>query len=194
MKRLHIAGSLAALCVLAAGAARAADPEALRAQAQTCGACHGANGNSPTPEVPSLAGQPKQFITTQLVMFREGRRLNPVMAALTANLSNADINALGGYYAALPAMATATPQSDDHQKAGRARAEQLNCVQCHGAALKGQQHIPRLAGQQAAYLRTQLYGFKAQTRFDMDGNMTSAAQAMTPDDIELLATYLAALP
>ncbi len=194
MKRLHTAGALAALCVLAASSAWAADPEALRQQAQTCGVCHGANGNSPTPEVPSLAGQPKQFITTQLVMFREGRRLNPVMAALTANMSNADINALGGHYAGLPAMATAAPPSEAQQKAGRARAEQLNCVQCHGPALKGQQHIPRLAGQQAAYLRTQLYGFKAQTRFDMDGNMTSAAQAMTADDIELLATYMAALP
>lgn len=194
MKRLHIAGSLAALCVLAAGPAAAADPEALRQQVQTCGACHGANGNSPSPDVPSLAGQPKQFITTQLVMFREGRRLNPVMAALTADISNAQINALGSYYAALPAMATAAPQSEDQLKAGRARAEQLNCVQCHGAALQGQQHIPRLAGQQASYLRIQLQGFKAQTRFDMDGNMTSAAQAMTAADIELLAIYLAALP
>ena len=186
------------LAVVLAGAvtlpARAADPVAVPQQAAACGACHGANGNSPSADVPSLAGQPKQFITTQLVMFREGRRLNPVMAALTANMSNADINALGGHYAAMPAMATAAPQSDDHQKAGRARAEALNCVQCHGAALKGQQHIPRLAGQQAAYLRTQLQGFKAQTRFDMDGNMTSAAQAMTVEDIELLATYLAALP
>jgi cytochrome c553 len=186
------AAAVASVCVAASALpARAADVAVL---AQTCGACHGANGNSPTPEVPSLAGQPKQFITTQLVMFREGRRLNPPMAALTANLSNADINALGGYFAALPAMATAAPQGDDHQKAGRARAEALNCVQCHGPALKGQQHIPRLAGQQAAYLRIQLQGFKAQTRFDMDGNMTSAAQALTPDDIELLATYLAALP
>ncbi len=194
MRGLRIAGGLAALCLLAATSAQAADAEALRQLVQTCGACHGADGNSPMPEVPSLAGQPKQFITTQLVMFREGRRLNPVMAALTANISNADINALGGYFAALPAMATSAPQSDGHQQAGRARAEQLNCVQCHGAALKGQQHIPRLAGQQAAYLRIQLQGFKAQTRFDMDGNMTSAAQAMTADDIELLATYLAALP
>lgn len=191
---LRAAGAATVWALAAALPARAADAVPLQQTVQTCGACHGANGNSPTPEVPSLAGQPKQFITTQLVMFREGRRLNPVMAALTANMSNAEINALGGHYAALPAMATAAPQSEEHQKAGRARAEQLNCVQCHGATLKGQQHIPRLAGQQAAYLRTQLQGFKAQTRFDMDGNMTSAAQAMTADDIELLATYLAALP
>lgn len=62
---------------------------------------------------------------------------------------------------------------------------------CHGPALMGQQHIPRLAGQQREYLRTQLRGFKAGTRFDMDGNMTSAAQALSDADIETLVDYLA---
>jgi cytochrome c553 len=57
----------------------------------------------------------------------------------------------------------------------------------------GQQHIPRLAGQQAEYLRIQLRGFKSSTRFDMDGNMTSAAQALSGEDIEILANYLASL-
>jgi cytochrome c553 len=191
--RLVAFGALAALAAVALPA-QAADPEALRQKVQACNACHGADGNSATPEVPSLAGQPKQFITTQLVMFREGRRLNPPMAALTAQMSNAEINELGGYYAKLPMRPAAATLGPEQARAGRARAEQLNCVQCHGAALQGQQHIPRLAGQQAAYLRIQLHGFKAQTRFDMDGNMTSAAQALTADDIELLATYLAALP
>ena len=55
------------------------------------------------------------------------------------------------------------------------------------------QHIPRLAGQQPDYLRTRLLGFKAGTRFDMDGNMTAAAQALTPADIETLANYLSTL-
>jgi hypothetical protein len=55
---------------------------------------------------------------------------------------------------------------------GRQLAERFNCVQCHGPQLAGQQHIPRLAGQQLDYLRTQLRGFKASTRFDMDGQMT----------------------
>jgi len=77
--------------------------------------------------------------------------------------------------------------------AGRGLAEKLYCTQCHGAELQGQQHIPRLAGQQTEYLRTQLLGFKAGTRFDMDGNMTAAAQALTPADIETLASYLSTL-
>ena len=51
----------------------------------------------------------------------------------------------------------------------------------------------RLAGQQAEYLRMQLHGFKASTRFDMDGNMTSAAQPLSFADIEILVDYLAGL-
>jgi cytochrome c553 len=191
MRALQLRAAL--LVGMATVAAQAADPEAVRKKAEPCTSCHGATGNSTSPDVPSLAGQPKQFITTQLVMFREGRRVNPIMAALTANMSNADINELGGWFAAQAAAPAAAPLPEPQMLAGRQRAEQLNCVQCHGAALKGQQHIPRLAGQHAVYLKAQLQGFKAQTRFDMDGNMTSAAQALTPADIDLLSNYMAAL-
>jgi cytochrome c553 len=59
--------------------------------------------------------------------------------------------------------------------------------------LLGQQHIPRLAGQQPGYLLAQLKGFKAGKRADIDGNMTSAAQALSDKDIEVLADYLAGL-
>ncbi len=65
--------------------ARADDKDALRGKAEVCFACHGPAGNSKDPAVPSLAGQPKQFITTQLVMFREGNRENPVMNAIGRN-------------------------------------------------------------------------------------------------------------
>jgi cytochrome c553 len=57
----------------------------------------------------------------------------------------------------------------------------------------GLQHIPRLAGQQVAYLKTQLRGFKARTRGDFDGNMTSAAQGLSEADIDVLADYLSGL-
>ncbi len=185
----------AAALLLTAGVARAAEPdEAIRKKAELCVACHGPDGNSIQPAIPSLAGQPKQFITTQLVMFREGRRINAQMAPFVANMSNAEINDYGTYFSALKRATTGKPLAADAMAAGRALAERLNCVQCHGPALKGTQHIPGLTGQQAEYLRAQLQGFKAQTRFDMDGNMTSAAQPLTPADIDLLAGYLASLP
>jgi cytochrome c553 len=62
-----------------------------------------------------------------------------------------------------------------------------------GPALLGQQHIPRLVGQQFEDLSAQLHGFKAQNRADIDGNMTMAAQALTEKDIAVLVDYVAGL-
>jgi cytochrome c553 len=57
----------------------------------------------------------------------------------------------------------------------------------------GQQHIPRLAGQHKAYLLEQLKGFKAMTRSDFDGTMTSAAQGLAADELDMVAEYLSTL-
>lgn len=185
--------AVAVLALGTVGPAFAAGTDAQREKAAPCEACHGAEGRSATPDVPSLAGQPKQFITTQLVMFREGNRKNAVMSPMAAPLSNAEINELGSYFSAQSPASPGKTLAADAAAAGRGLTERLNCVQCHGPELRGQQHIPRLAGQQAEYLRAQLVGFKAGTRFDMDGNMTSAAQPLTPADIETLASYLSTL-
>jgi cytochrome c553 len=185
----------AALAFLILTFARAAfaDAEAGRQKAQACTACHGPGGNSANPVVPALAGQPQQFLVTQLFMFREGKRTDTQMSPFAANLSNADLNDLAAYFSAQPHAPPARVTTPDVAAAGRRIAEQNNCVACHARTLMGQQHIPRLAGQQAEYLRAQLRGFKASTRFDMDGNMTSAAQALSDADIDILADYLSGL-
>jgi cytochrome c553 len=173
--------------------AHGADAEAGRKKAQVCTACHGGNGNSTNPVVPSLAGQPQQFIVTQLFMFREGNRKDPQMSPVAANLTNTDLNDLAAFFSAQNSAPASSSIDSGRAAAGRRLTEQYHCVSCHGPALKGQPHIPRLAGQQRQYLRTQLKGFKAGTRYDMDGNMTSAAQPLSDADVELLADYLAAL-
>ena len=132
----------------------------------------GVEGRSLTADVPSLAGQPKQFIMTQMAMFREANRKSAIMNPISAPLSDAEINELTATSRRRrrrPRASRSVPVAE----AGRGLAEKLNCTQCHGAALQGQQHIRRFAGQQVEYLRVQLVGFKAGTRFDMDGNMTA---------------------
>ena len=191
--RHRLIASCAALSVCAVVAsAGAADAPDIEKKAALCFACHGPNGNSTNPVLPSLAAQPGQFISTQLIMFREGRRKDPQMSPVAATLSNADMNALGKYFSAQKPAAPARKIDKAKLEEGRRLTEKFNCVACHGADLKGQQHIPRLVGQQPDYLRTQLRGFKAGTRFDMDGNMTSAAQPLTEKDIDTIVEYLAA--
>jgi len=186
------AASAVALFVFSS-AAWAADVEAGRNKAQVCAACHGPEGNSANPAMPSLAGQPAQAIATQLFQFREGNRKNPQMSPMAANLSNADMNDLAAYFSSVqptPPKRRAAPQN---AAAGQDLTKKFHCVQCHGPALRGQQHIPSLAGQQADYLRAQLEGFKASSRADMDGNMTSVAQELTDKDIDVLVDYIAGL-
>ena len=178
---------------LACTRAAFADAESGRQKAQVCVACHGPGGNSAIPAVPALAGQPQQFIVTQLFMFREGKRKDAQMAPFAAKLSNADLNDLAAYFSAQPVAPPSHATAPEIAAAGRRITEQQNCVACHARTLMGLQHIPRLAGQQAEYLRTQLRGFKASTRFDMDGNMTSAAQGLSDADIDVLADYLSGL-
>jgi len=167
-------------------AARAADPN-------LCAACHGEGGNSANPAVPSLAQQPAQFISTSLFMFREGNRKDPQMSPMAEKLSNAEMNELAAYFSKQKAAAPKHKSKPENAAAGPGLAKKFNCSQCHGPQLLGQQHIPRIAGQQYEYLLAQLKGFKAQKRADIDGNMTSAAQALSPQDIEALADYLAGL-
>jgi cytochrome c553 len=179
------AACAAALCFLAS-AAFAADPG-------LCAACHGPEGNSAIPANPSLAAQPEQSISIQLFQFREGNRKDSQMTPIAANLSNKEMNELAAYFSRQRAAAPSHKTKPENAAAGPKLAQQFNCVQCHGPALRGQQHIPRLAGQQHDYLLAQLRKFKAQTRADLDGNMTSAAQPLTDKDVEALADYLAGL-
>jgi cytochrome c553 len=195
MKFPAIRAGAVLLLMLAAHAAPAlAGAEEGRAKAASCVACHGENGNSSSPAFPSLSGQPRQFIVSALFQFREGKRQNEVMSPLAAKLSNADMNDLAAYFSAQPAVAPQHKTAPANVEKGRQLSAQNNCVACHAANLMGQQHIPRLAGQQKDYLRAQLASFKASTRGEMDGVMTSAAQALSADDIEVLADYMAGLP
>ena len=193
---LRSAKSAAAAAValfLFSPAAPAADAKAGEAKAQVCVQCHGEGGNSTNPQIPALASQPAQMIATQLYQFREGNRKNEQMSPMAANLSNAEMNDLAAYFSGVPRTAPAHRTQPENAEAGPVLTRKFFCTQCHGPKLLGQQHIPRLAGQQAEYLRTQLKLFKASRRADMDGNMTSAAQALDEKDIEVLVDYLAGL-
>jgi len=162
-------------------------------KAQACIVCHGPLGNSTDPAMPSISGQPAQFISTALFMYREGNRKDPLMSPMASGLSNADMNELAAYFASQRPAAPSRKTAPENSAAGARLAEQHHCVQCHGPALLGLQHIPRLGGQQFAYLRAQLRGFKARTRADWDGNMAAAVQALSERELDILADYLSGL-
>jgi cytochrome c553 len=74
---------------------QAADVAAGKEKAEMCAACHGESGISQIENMPSLAGQPDQFIQWQLVFFRAGTRKNEQMQPVVEQLNNEDIRNLG---------------------------------------------------------------------------------------------------
>lgn len=68
-------------------------------KAAVCEACHGTDGKSVDPSYPNLAGQYESYLTKALGDYRSGRRSDPVMAGMAANLSDQDIMDLAAWYA-----------------------------------------------------------------------------------------------
>lgn len=82
-----------------------ANPEAaklhLRSLAATCANCHGTDGHAvPGESMVHLAGLGKAYIVEQLTAFRDGKRPATVMHQLSKGYTDAQIDAIAGYFAA----------------------------------------------------------------------------------------------
>ena len=111
-----------------------------------------------------------------------------------SHTADADLADLSAYYAAQAPRPRA--QAVDPAKAaeGKRLATLHNCTSCHRPDLSGQHQVPRVAGQDLAYLLKLLRAYKAQTAGDLEGLMTQAAQPLSEADIENLAHFMAILP
>ena len=172
----------------------AADIAAGRDKAQPCLACHGQNGISSMPGVPSLAGQQDQFIQWQLVFFQSGRRPNPMMAPLVATITDKDIRDLGAYFHSLPYNTTVNDPTPDPSLTakGKVIAQQHRCASCHKEDFRGERAAAAIAGQREDYLVKALKDYRSSARPSTGvAAMTEAAAGLDDDQIEAVSHYLA---
>ncbi len=173
--------------------AQAQNIEAGKKKAEACAACHGTDGNAVSPMFPTLAGQNARYLYLQLRDYKEGRRENPMMSPMAANLSKEDMHDLAAYFASQKQQRSTFKADPQRIKAGAAKAEESLCAMCHMGGMSGQNEIPRLAGQNPDYIIMQLKNFKARTRNNDAGNMTSLAQTLNDDDMTNLAHWISSL-
>lgn len=177
-------------------------------KATVCAACHGPKGVAVALNFPNLAGQSATYLYLQLKQFRGGQRGDPIMSTQVANLSDADMRNLAGYYASLPPKPAGPTES---QSAGAqlyldgdpARGIPP-CQGCHGSDATGVRveadgkpqppwaSFPRLRGQSAVYVAKELHDFRAGTR---SGNsnakiMQAVAGTLSDEDIQHVSAYL----
>ena len=158
---------------------------------QLCAACHGEGGNSTNPQSPSIAGQPKLFLETQLVLFREELRKSDQMLPVVKGLKDAEIVKLAEHFSKLPAKGMETGSTNQELSGrGKAAAQKLRCGVCHLADFSGQNQIPRLAGQREAYLEAEMRAYRDGKRTGGDTIMAAALYGVSDTDIKALAHFL----
>ncbi len=171
--------------------------------AQVCSACHGADGNSVSPNFPRLAGQKAEYIEQQLKNFRAHQRIDPegyeYMWGISRNLTDDQIAGLAAYFS------KQTPQANPAgaksvSDAGKAIFENgipdkqvTACQACHGPKAEGLGAFPRLAGQHQDYMAKQLLVFR-----DTEGRpgtpMKQVTHNLERNDVIAVTYYIQGMP
>ena len=170
------------------------DADTLEGRLAPCIACHGANGQSTIPEVPSLGGQPTFYLTIQLLMFREKLRVVEPMNQMMQGLKDDDLRSMVAYLAKLPPPEPADGSIDPaRMERARTLIKQHRCNFCHNRDYSGEHNVPRLAGQREDYLVKALREYKNNTRRGYDASMADVLYLISDEQILDLAYFLSRL-
>lgn len=207
MKKILIA-TLAGLAIscsstLFADTKKVAEGDATKGQAEMkakCASCHAEDGNSTNPLWPKLAGQHAQYIEKQLYDFKNKERNDPMMSPMAALLDDQGIKDVSAYLATQKTSPGAAAKEKIEAgkliyKGGKLSSGVTACASCHSPTGMGNpaSNYPKVSGQHAQYIVKQLQDFKAGTRNNGAGVMTSIAKRMTTADMEAVAEYMSGL-
>lgn len=182
---------MAALAFAGVGALPAA-AQTVEERLPTCLACHGDNGQSQTPGVPSLGAQQSFYVTVQLLMFRDRMRVAEPMNDMASGLNDDDLQKLAEVIAKLPPPQPAAGAIDEARiERARALASQSHCNSCHNADYSGRDNVPHIADQREDYLVKTLRAYKDNSRHGYDDAMAEVLASVSDEQIADLAYYLA---
>lgn len=211
MTRKWSKGLLVAGAIALPVSALAAPPDAAML-ANACAGCHGTNGGSAGPTMPSLAGQSKEAIVDAMKKFRgipkldaegkpvvnaEGKpvlesRPATVMGRLAKGYTDAEIDALGDFFSKKKFHLTQQPL-DKKLVAKGAKLEEANCSRCHmEQGREGKDNTPAMASQWLPYLQMQMDLYTSGKRA-MPEKMADKVKALSKEDVDALLNFYASV-
>jgi cytochrome c553 len=115
----------------------------------------------------------------------------PAMKEALAGISDEEIIALARFYEALPLPPRPGPLNADKARAGAALSQRLLCGTCHLPDYRGQQQVPRLAGQHEPYLLASMQAFRDKPGPGRDTIMAATLRGLSDGELAALAHHLA---
>ena len=123
-----------------------------------CGSCHGANGVSRDPRIPTLASQDSQYLVGAIKAYQENARKQEDMHNFLSNISAEGIVNIAAYYSvqqAQPAEARTMSMKELSEK----------CDHCHAPGMENPMMIfPKIRGQNKGYLVKALQAYRDNKR------------------------------
>lgn len=195
----------------------AGDAAAGAEKVAVCAACHGADGNSPAPAFPKIAGLGDKYLLKQLRDIQawdletdpakkpETGRPVPEMTGMLAGMSDQDLQDIAAHYASQPIQLSGAQELNVRTNAGiDVDALELGervyrsgnlangvpaCTGCHAPDALGNPPAgyPRLSGQYADYIEKQLLAFRNGTRINDGEPMVMRLVAEKMSDAEIKA-------
>lgn len=167
-----------------------------------CEDCHGKDGASSEPKIPSIGGMSSTYITDSLSAYRDKKREcedvkfpsgahkgeTSNMCKSVENVSEADAGLIGDYFAEKP-FVRAKQTFDAGLAATGKSLHELNCKKCHedgGSSPDDDAGI--LAGQWMPYLEEQFEEY-AEGKRPLPEKMKPKFEKLSKDDIKALVNY-----
>ena len=206
--RLALPTAILAIAFSAAGQAKDLDRAdrskgALPAKIEYCKTCHGLSGQGYRGffPIPRLAGQQTEYIENQLAAFIERRRENRYMYSVAHVLSPAMRTALARHFSELNpkplggASKQLVARGKKIYEEGIPETNVPACMACHGAEAKGQDAIPRLAGQLNDYIINKLANWNKErgqvpSKPDISAIMLPTSHNLTRAQVAAIAAYV----
>jgi sulfide dehydrogenase cytochrome subunit len=181
----------AMLLALNCGSALAGATEDL---ARTCNACHGMNGVSVGPSMPSIGGLSEAYLKNMMLQWKSGERYSATMGRHFKGYSDDELAALAAHYAKLPWVPVV--QKADAKTLAQGKAATERCETCHGdtGGKPDDADTPMLNGQWAQYLELELLKYRTEAVKMPHKKMRKNALKLEEAEVSAAAHFYAAQP
>ena len=157
-----------------------------------CYGCHGPNGVSTGPSMPSIAGLERRYLMKTMLNYKKGKRASTIMNRIALGYTVSDLRKISGYFSALEWTNTIAKLDEKRILRGKKIHDDL-CEECHSENGKYQDHeIPRISGQVVNYLYLEMLFYQAGSKsMPQPDKMKGKIQTLEPEDLKDLSYFYA---
>ena len=158
--------------------------------ADTCAGCHGTDGASTGPAIPSLAGMSEIYLVDSMKAYKSGERASTVMGRIAKGYSDEEFQLMASVFAKQP-VAVTSQQTDAAKAEAGSKLYEKNCEKCHdekGALADDDAGI--LYSQWLPYMQYSMQDFMGGAR-EMPKKMKKKVDALSDAEIEALLQFFA---